>query len=716
MHQPQSNLTQTHQVQSVSHSPVSQRIRRLIDASKWNQAWAELKPLLASDPTNPTYRWVAGLLHSEMKHLDEALGHLRYAAEYIDDEPELFHRLGELEMLAGDSEASERAFERAVALQTGVPRLQEFATILESQGKVTRAITLLEEAHALEPTNHDIVSKLAVLNQAFFDPIPALKWALRAVELKPDSWDSLLLLGAVLQRTGHLKEAVDLYQSLTILYPDNPAVSQNLGMLCVNLHLYSEAIRYFERAAERSPQRLDLDCRVLQQMYFLSDWAAVGPRAEAILERHRSTDDPVMPFALMAVPGVTAEDTKTAAERAARPFVSNGRPFIHKFERRISIGEGERRLRIGYLSCDLYEHATSFLMARMFELHDRSQFQLYAYSWDKAGESPLRNRVRAAFDVFREIRGLTDLQAAEQIFVDEVDILVDLKGYTQDARLGIPACRPAPLVVHHVGFPGSVGAPLVDYLVADKFVAPPEHPEFFTEKIAYLPNCYQPTDETRSIGPRPSRADCGLPEIGIVFCCFNQTYKITPDIFDIWCRLLRDVKGSVLWLLLRSKVSTQNLRSEAERRGVDPTRLIGAPTIHQTEHLGRLQNADIVLDTLPVNAHTTASDAVWAGVPVVTLPGEPFVSRVAGSIMTTLGLPELVAKDGEDYYRIAKELASNPEYLEQIKRRVREGCGSSPLFDSARYTRHLEALYRVMWRRRVAGLPPETIDINGVLV
>lgn len=695
--------------------PVSKRIRRLMHGGRWAEAWIELEALLASDADNPMIHWLAGLVLGELSHPEEALCHLRLASANVKSEPRLFHRLGELELTHGDRAAAERAFERAAALMHGAARLVELAVLSETQGNSARAAELLQEAHALEPANHAVVFRLACLLHRVFDPTPALKWAVRAVQLKEDHWDSYMLLGTILQRLGHLKEAVDIYHSLALVRPDYPGVNRNLGMLCAALSLNADAIRYFERAAKTEPQRLELDCKVLQQMLFLSEWDEVGARASAILTRLRSTTDPVSPFAILSVPGVTALDVKRAAERAALSIVERAGPLIGRGSRSVASGEADRKLRIGYMSCDFYEHATAFLVARLFEQHDREQYQLYAYCWDKSPESPLRRRIVAAFDESRDIRGLTDRQAAELIARDEVDILVDLKGYTLDGRLGILAMRPSPVQVHHVGFPGTLGAPFIDYLVADRFVAPLEHPEFFTEKIAYLPDCYQPNDETRQVGERPTRAECGLPESGVVFCCFNQTYKFCPEVFDVWCRLLGDVPGSVLWLPLRDNGSAARLRAEAERRGIASSRLVSAQILPQSAHLGRLQLADVALDTLPVNAHTTTSDAAWAGVPVVTLPGEPFVSRVAGSIMSTLGLSELVARDWEDYTRIAKELALNPPYLEAIRLRVREGCRTSPLFDSARYTRNLEALYRVMWRRCAHGLPPATIDVHGEL-
>jgi predicted O-linked N-acetylglucosamine transferase (SPINDLY family) len=716
VHHGLTHLTQVSRVNptiSQSNNTIAQRIRSLIDASKWTEAWTELRPLLDNEPSNPTYRWVAGLLQHELKHPDEALEHLRFAAKHIKDEPELFQKLGELEHVAGHLEASKQAYDQSIAMLTGVSKILANAALEESQGNVSLAIALLEQAYALDPKNHDVVFKLAHLHQITFDPSEALTWAMRAVKLKEDHIDSYLLLGTVLQRMKLRKEAVELYESLLLMRPDFPVVNQNLGMLCVNLGLNREAIRFFSRAVQSDPTRLDLESRIIQQFLFLNDWSEIHTRASSLLERLRTTKLEVSPFGMLSVPGITANDMKIAAERNAEKIRKATEPFVGRFRRQILPDEGDRKLKIGYLSCDFYEHATAYLMARLFELHDHSQFEIYAYSWDKATDSPLRQRVIKAFDVSRDIRQMTDFQAAEIIHSDQIDILVDLKGYTFDGRLSISAFRPAPLVVHHVGFPGSLGATFVDYLVADKIVAPIEHPEFFSEKIAYLPDCYQPTDENREIGERPTRAACGLPEDGIVFCCFNQSYKFTPDVFDIWCRLLRDVDKSVFWMLIMSNGSADNLRLEAKRRDVDPNRLIVGVPLPQTPHLGRLQNADIVLDTLPVNAHTTASDALWAGVPIVTLPGEPFVSRVASSIVTSIGLPELVAKDAEDYYQIAKKLATDREYLETTRQKVREGRKTSPLFDSKRYTKNLEMLYRVMWKRVVSGQAPAAIDIHG---
>lgn len=693
--------------------PVIKRIQTLIDERKWKQAWAELKPWLGREPNNPSLHWVGGLLQAELGDYEKAATHLRFAAQHIKDDAGLFQRLSEVERELGQGTAAERALETASALDRGLAGLLDRALGYERSGQRGKEIETLEQAFELDQKNPHVALRLAQLYQESFDPTPALKWAMTSVRLKEDYWDAYFLLGTVLQRLGRLQEAIQVYHSLLVVSPKDGRVNRNLGVLCLRLGMNTQAVRYFKRAAEVVPNRVELECDIVHQLLYAGDWTDLEQQSRSMLEEFRSTKHTVSPFAFLSVPGATALDLKASSERHAAMLV-NGLKAAPPPPSARSL-DPDRPLRIGYLSCDFYSHATGYLMARLFELHDRQKYQLFAYTWDNRYDDPLRKRMAACFDSLKDIRGLADAQAAELIRSDEIDILVDLKGYTRDSRLGILAHRPAPVQVHHVGFPGTLGAPFVDYLVADKIIAPPEHAKFFSEKLAYMPDCYQPTDETRPVGEKPSREECGLPARGVVFASFNQSYKITPETFDVWCKLLREVPDSVLWLLHCSNTATENARKEALARGVQPERLIFAPARTQTVHLGRLQNADLILDTLPVNAHTTASDALWAGVPVVTLPGQPFVSRVAASIVTTIGLPELVARDAEDYLRIAKELASKPEHLESVKRRIREGAKTSPLFDSARYTKNLEALYRAMWKRHAAGLAPATLDANGTV-
>jgi predicted O-linked N-acetylglucosamine transferase (SPINDLY family) len=328
----------------------------------------------------------------------------------------------------------------------------------------------------------------------------------------------------------------------------------------------------------------------------------------------------------------------------------------------------------------------------------------------------MRRRLEAAFDAFVDVSGLGDAEVARRIRDDGVEILVDLKGYTRHARTAILAMRPAPVQVEWLGFPGTTGAPFVDYAIVDPVVLPPSRADEFTEKLAFLPDCYQPNDRLRAIGAPPGRAACGLPGDGFVFCCFNPTYKIRPELFDVWCRLLRDVPGSVLWLLESNAQARANLLREAAARGVDPERLVFAPLVASEANLARLRHADLVLDTLPVNAHTTASDALWAGAPIVTVVGNAFAGRVCASLLAAVGLPELATADLAAYEALARALATDPARLASIRERLERARDASPLFDSARFARELDALLLRMAERHRAGLAPEHLPPRPVTV
>ena len=343
-------------------------------------------------------------------------------------------------------------------------------------------------------------------------------------------------------------------------------------------------------------------------------------------------------------------------------------------------------------------------MAGILENRNTENFDVYLYSYGVEAKDTSRSRVEKACEVFHNISDLSDEAAAQQILTDEIDILIDLKGYTTNARLGIQVLRPAPIIVSWLGYPGTLGHErLADYIIGDATVTPLEHAEHFSETLALMPYCYQPNDNTRPIGACPTRKEAGLPETGFVFATFNQAYKITPEMFDIWCRLLEAAPNSVLWILEPHEVAQENLRREMTARGVDSSRLIFAPKMAQTEHLGRLQFVDLAVDTFPYCSHTTASDALWAGVPLVTKMGETFASRVAASILRTMDLAELVTDNDDDYFNVALSLAQNPEKLAAIKQKIAVQKQTTPLFDTQKFARDLERLYQTIWAQELLG-------------
>jgi predicted O-linked N-acetylglucosamine transferase (SPINDLY family) len=366
------------------------------------------------------------------------------------------------------------------------------------------------------------------------------------------------------------------------------------------------------------------------------------------------------------------------------------------------------RLRVAYVSADFHQHATAMLLAGVLEEHDRERFEIIGVSFGPDDSSALRKRVIAACDRFVDLGSASDQEIAQRLLEFETDIAVDLKGYTQGSRPGIFACRPAPIQINYLGHPGTMGAEYIDYILADEIVIPREQQRYFAEQVVYLPGCYQANDSKRPIAQTTlNRADAGLPENAFVFCCFNNSCKITREIFGAWMRLLSDIESSVLWLLAGNDTAVHNLRIAAEAAGISPQRLVFAPRASPGEHLARHRLADLFVDTLPCSAHTAASDALWAGLPLITVAGTTFAGRVAASLLTALGLPQLITHSLADYEAVALSLAREPEKLATIRRTVGERRNTSTLFDTQRITRSLERAYLMMWERCRQNLLPQ---------
>ncbi len=353
-------------------------------------------------------------------------------------------------------------------------------------------------------------------------------------------------------------------------------------------------------------------------------------------------------------------------------------------------------------------------MAELFERHDRDRFEVVAYSYGPDDHSPTRARLMSAFDRFVDISALSHRDVAERVQADQIDILVDLKGYTHHARPAILAYRPAPVQVSYLGYPATMGVDFIDYIIVDPVVVPASQQPYFSEKLVHLPCSFQANDRQREVASaHTSRQDWGLPAEALVLCSFNNSYKISPAFFDIWMRLLRSVPGSVLWLLEANRLIKGNLRFEAEKRGVDPDRLVFAPVVPSAEHLERHRHADLFLDTLPCNAHTTASDALWAGLPVLTCSGSTFAGRVAASLLTAAGLEELVTGSLEDYEQTALALARDPQRLSALRRKLRDNRQIHPLFDLPKLTGNIEAAYARMWQTWLSGMRPAAFSIES---
>jgi predicted O-linked N-acetylglucosamine transferase (SPINDLY family) len=455
-----------------------------------------------------------------------------------------------------------------------------------------------------------------------------------------------------------------------------------------------EAILAYQRAVELKPDYLEAWGQLLHQRQHACEWNSFDADQQRLLEIARRSDGAVAPFIFLASPA-TAADQLHAARKWAAGFKSKNQKGseIPHFD-----ALATRPICLGYLSADFHQHATNYLMTELFERHDRSRFKVIGFSYGPDDKSAMRARVSRAFDRFVDIRSHSHAEAASSIRENRVDILIDLKGYTTHSRTEILACRPAPIQINYLGYPGTMGAEFIDYIIADRFVVPDDQQTFYSECLAYLPHCYQPNDTKRSISEHiPSRMACGLPEQGFVLCCFNNSYKITPTMFGVWMRLLTAVPGSVLWLLDANALARTNLRREAALRGVGPERLVFAPRMPLDEHLARHHHAELVLDTLPCNAHTTASDALWAGVPILTCAGSTFAGRVAGSLLRAVGLPELITTSLDEYETLATKLACEPMRLLSLRQKLNRHRQKAPLFNIAQFTNDIEAAYWSMW-------------------
>ncbi len=615
---------------------------------------------------------------------------------------------------AGNVQEAERLYREALSIEPDLgAALYNLALCLrEGRREADEAERLLRRVVQLDPADYDALYHLGEAcfeRSAFAEAITALR---SVVAARPDNAMAWLYLGVALARRYALNEAQACLQKAVSLEPGAVEAHLCLGHALSLSGARERALASYQAAANLDPANGAVLGALLFESQQLCEWTnfdrLVG-RLRQALELRPGT--PILPFPLLSIP-FTAAEQLVQARRYSRQLEASAAADRRLLDLRFDRKPGGR-IRIGYLSGDLREHAVAFLAAEMFELHDRARFEICAYSYGPDDGSAMRARLRRAFDRFTDIGASSNRDAARAIHADGIDILVDLAGHTLNARTDIMALRAAPVQASYLGYAGTTGADFVDYLICDRFVAPPGCETDFAEKLVRLPGCFQANDRTRPVSPTPPRSELGLPESGVVFCCFNQPYKILPDVFDLWLGLLAKVPGSVLWLADGGAGMTANLGARAKARAIAPERLVFAPRAPRLEaHLGRLAAADLFLDTFPFNAHTTASDALWVGLPVLTRTGETFAARVAGSLLQACGLPELVTRDAAQYEAVALRLARDPVERAALRRRVealRPSCGG--IFDTPRFVRSLEAAYASMWETRLTGLPPRPIDV-----
>jgi len=568
-----------------------------------------------------------------------------------------------------------------------------------AQGQVAAAMAAYDQALAAGVSDGALHRNRAVACVALGQPDAALVSYAAAIAQAPGDAALHFAQGQLLLDIGQVEAALAAVDRGLALAPDNAAGHLARGTALSILKRHADALAATETALRRDPDLPLAAGRRLHTAMQLAHWDGFAETVATL--RDRAGEVATSPFTLLA-----ALDDPAVQRAAAARFIA-GAPLAPDIPPPVS----HDRLRIGYVSADFHDHATMFLFLDAVAAHDRRQFEIHAFSYGPDSPSRLRDRLVTAVDGFHQIRGLGDTEAAALLRRLEIDIAVDLKGLTAQGRPGLFAARAAPLQVNFLGYPGTIPLPCYDYMIADAIVVPPAERPHIAEAILYLPGCYQPNCRPEPLAPPPPRTNHGLPAAGFIFACFNQAYKITPDMFAAWMAILAAVPTSVLWLWADTTEARTNLRRAASAHGIAPDRLVFAEMADRAVHLNRLQLADLCLDTIPYNAHTTASDALGAGVPMITCPGRAFASRVAASLLTVLGLADLIADDLSAYVRLATMLATDRDALAAVRVRLATAVAGSSLYDGAAFARNLEAGYRQMQARAIVGQPPSDIRL-----
>ena len=665
-------------------------------------AAAHYRQALAVQPDHAVALFQLGALLRHQRRHGEAVAALDRCLALAPREDAVLQLRGEVKFELQDMAGAEADFAAVLAINPDeVQALLYRGVALSALQRTEEALAAMDRAALLAPRRAEIPFNRGVMLESLGRAEEALAAYDAAIRMNPGHADAWNNRGGTLRQRGLLADAVDSYRRAIALSPRHLPGLINRGTALAMLNRNREAATDFRRVLEIAPDNATARGGLLSALLPLCDWAAVAalrPRLEA---ETRAGVAGVSPFQMTLL----TDDSQMLHDCAAL-FLQNLVPLPPGPRPPLRPTDG--RIRIAYVSADFQTHATAYLMADLIERHDRTRFKVIGVSYGADNGGVFRARLRAGFDRFIDAQHLSDEATAELLRQTGADIVIDLKGYTQWARPGIFARRPAPLQVSWLGYPGTMAAVFYDYVLADPVVLPHDQQPFYDEQIVHLPDCYQPNDPTRPVAAM-TRAEAGLPEAGFVFCCFNIHRKISRPVFESWMRLLAAVPGSLLWLL--DDTASDVLRAEAVARGIDPARLVFSPKLDSDMHLARSACADLVLDTSPYGAHTTSSDALWAGVPIVTVLGPSFANRVAASLLTAIGMPELITASPADYEALALALARDPARLAALKAKLVAGRTTAPLFDADRFRRHIERSYEIMMETARAGEAPRAFSV-----
>jgi protein O-GlcNAc transferase len=613
------------------------------------------------------------------------------------------------------------SYHRIISLNPNLPEaFINLGRLYKSMHNLNKAMACYQEALYLKPDMaevHNNIGNILHFRGKFPEAISSYR---KALTINPNYVLAFHNLGNTYQTMGQLEHAIDCYLNCLKFDSNFVPAYYHLGLVYQNQKKHEQAIGCFRTTLLLKPEYAKATCYLFHQLQYLCDWGDFYDLADLIesttldsLQKAIKPDE--APFLSLSRQINPALDFKVAAAWStdlALQVNEFSKSFAFDTKADLNWGASEKKIRIGYLSNNFRNHPTAHLMCGMFGHHDRDYFDIFCYAFGEGDQSDFRKQIQRNCDRFVEIGKLSHFEAAKRIHHDQIDILVDLVGFTHGHRLNIAAMRPAPIQVRWLGQAGTTGADFFDYIIMDSIVAPRSHQPFYKEQLVHMPHCYQVNNGSQIISKKKrSKKDLRLPENAFIFCCFCSRYKLDPIMFDCWMRILKKVSNSVLWLIGGNITAENNLKKQAQSKGISGVRLLFAPHLPKEEHLARLRLADLAIDTRIVNGAATTSDALWAGVPVLTLQGSHFASRMSSSILSAVGLPELITYDIETYETLAVCLAQNPERLNSIRKKLAKNRLTKPLFDTLRFTRNLEKAYQKMMEIWQAGDEPRQIDV-----
>lgn len=693
----------------------------LYRAGKFAEAEAAFQQTLALQAKHADALHMLGIICYQTNRANAAVNYIKQALDINPRNMDYLNNYGLVLSADNQLEAALKSFQQVILQQPKDLDVQlSLANTLlalnrfeEAAGYYRRVLRILPKKAGVREALCHCLSSLGNLAQAAGNYGQAEASFAEAVVFNTQDAALYYNLANALRGLGKPADAAKNYQLAMQLDPNDADTYNNLGNVQRELGQLDLAIASYKQALEINPKLYHAKVHLVHQKQHICDWQGLQADIAEIREWVNTMPQAqISPFAFLAMPTTTAAEQKTCANN----WVANRYATLLEHGKTLNFSNAlsgkspakSQKIKIGYLSADFRLHPLAFLISELIELHDRSQFEIVAFSYGVNDKSRARARLERGFDQFHDIRALSEIDAAKKINACQIDILVDLTGFTQTSRSGIAALRPAPININWLGFAGTMGEvagglqkdnrPLFDYLLSDAFITPTATAPHYAEQLALLTHCYQPNDRKRPVSQSPSREACQLPGESFVFCCFNQSFKITPEVFTVWMRLLKATPNSVLWLLDCNIWAKQNLINEAAKLGVSAEKLVFAPRISIADHLARHAHADLFLDTLPYNAHTTCSDALWMGVPVITCAGDTFAARVAGSLLSAADLTELITYTLQDYENKSLYLSKNPTELARIKQKLLADKKTSALFDTANFTKSLETRYQKIWQ------------------